>query len=228
MVESEVSIMALDTPPSGIRRPMYNKVLPLVYDDSLSYIEVLEKLRYKVNELVDYVDEFGQSVIEEAKAYTDAQKAEYDAVLAQTIITINNTVSQFERQMENQFTDFKANVNLQMTAQDIDIQNFKKDVNTRIDGIQSYLDYKFVLYDKEIKKYIANQIFDVMVINYFTGERVPLQEMFNYLAQLHVEDAYTYEEISNLNKTYGEVITIVDQGDYDYLDLIRRSKLIIQ
>ena len=29
------------------------KVLPLVYDDSLSYCEVLEKVKYKLNEVID-------------------------------------------------------------------------------------------------------------------------------------------------------------------------------
>lgn len=33
------------------------KVLPLVYDDSLSYYEVLCKLTKKINELVEYLNE---------------------------------------------------------------------------------------------------------------------------------------------------------------------------
>lgn len=32
------------------------KILPLVYDESLSYYEVLNKVVYKVNEVIDYVD----------------------------------------------------------------------------------------------------------------------------------------------------------------------------
>ena len=32
------------------------KILPLVYDESLSYYEVLNKVVYKVNEVIEYVD----------------------------------------------------------------------------------------------------------------------------------------------------------------------------
>lgn len=32
------------------------KILPLVYDESLSYYEVLSKVVNKVNEVIDYVD----------------------------------------------------------------------------------------------------------------------------------------------------------------------------
>lgn len=32
------------------------KVLPLVYDNSLSYYEVIDKLVFKVNEIIEYVN----------------------------------------------------------------------------------------------------------------------------------------------------------------------------
>lgn len=32
------------------------KILPLVYDESLSYYEVLSKVANKINEVIDYVD----------------------------------------------------------------------------------------------------------------------------------------------------------------------------
>lgn len=34
----------------------WTRVLPAVYDESLSYDEVLNKLCYKVNELIDYIN----------------------------------------------------------------------------------------------------------------------------------------------------------------------------
>ena len=34
-----------------------HKILPLVYDDSLSYYEVLSKMRVKINEIIDYVQD---------------------------------------------------------------------------------------------------------------------------------------------------------------------------
>lgn len=42
------------------------KVLPLVYDDSLSYYEVLVKLVNKLNEVIDYVTDSLYETIEES------------------------------------------------------------------------------------------------------------------------------------------------------------------
>ena len=41
------------------------KVLPLVYDDSLSYYEVLCKLRDKINELIGFIDENIEAMVRE-------------------------------------------------------------------------------------------------------------------------------------------------------------------
>lgn len=42
------------------------KVLPLVYDDSLSYYEVLAKVVAKVNELIDFTENYTLEQIREA------------------------------------------------------------------------------------------------------------------------------------------------------------------
>ena len=45
--------------PEISKLPVYvQKVLPLVYDDSLSYYEVLAKVVAKMNELIDYTENF--------------------------------------------------------------------------------------------------------------------------------------------------------------------------
>lgn len=46
-----------------INRPFVQRVLPLVYDDSLSYYETLAKLRTKINEIVDFCNEVVESAI---------------------------------------------------------------------------------------------------------------------------------------------------------------------
>lgn len=45
-----------------------NKVLPLVYDDSLSYYELLSKLTYKMNEIIEAVNSNFEELI---KDYVD-------------------------------------------------------------------------------------------------------------------------------------------------------------
>ena len=55
-----------------------------------------------------------------------------------------------------------------------------------------------------------NQIFEdltaslaqIKVINYFTGELVSVQDMFNYLAKLHLNDSLDYDTMTLRAKTY--------------------------
>ena len=53
----------------------------------------------------------------------------------------------------------------------------------------------------EMETYL-NQI---KVINYFTGELVTIQDMFNYLASLHLTDSIDYDEMALRAKTYSQL-----------------------
>lgn len=50
------------------------KVLPLVYDDSLSYYEVLCKVKTKLNEMIDSMGELSETVKEIQDAVTQIQQ----------------------------------------------------------------------------------------------------------------------------------------------------------
>lgn len=51
-----------------------------------------------------------------------------------------------------------------------------------------------------------NLLSNITVINYFTGERVTVQNMFNYLASLHLQNAITYNGLRDKNITYTELV----------------------
>ena len=51
-----------------------------------------------------------------------------------------------------------------------------------------------------------NLLSNITVINYFTGERVTVQDMFNYLASLHLQNAITYNGLRDKNLTYTELV----------------------
>ena len=52
-----------------------------------------------------------------------------------------------------------------------------------------------------------NILANITVINYFTGERLTVQDMFNYLASLHLQNAITYNGLRDKNLTYAELIS---------------------
>ena len=58
---------------------------------------------------------------------------------------------------------------------------------------------------EEMKEYIASQVIDVKVRNFFTGRLVSAQAMFDYLARFHLEGASSYNEVSGKN-TYSHYV----------------------
>ena len=64
------------------------KILPLVYDDSLSYYEVLGKMRAKINEVIDYISDTLANNIKEimSRAFVDVT---YDEATETITIYLN-------------------------------------------------------------------------------------------------------------------------------------------
>lgn len=51
-----------------------------------------------------------------------------------------------------------------------------------------------------------NILANITVINYFTGEHTTVQDMFDYLASMHLQNAITYNGLRDKNLTYAELI----------------------
>ena len=64
-----------------------------------------------------------------------------------------------------------------------------------------------------------NILANITVINYFTGERISVQNMFDYLASLHVQNAITYNGLRDKNLTYTELIA----KSISYTELIKNG-----
>ena len=68
-----------------------------------------------------------------------------------------------------------------------------------------------------------NILTNITVINYFTGERVSVQDMFNYLASLHLQNAITYNGLRDKNLTYTELIA----KSITYTELVKNGGAIL-
>lgn len=111
-------------------------VLPLVYDDSLSYMEVLSKVRDKLNEVIDwannyrdelksYVDQKTLENLQQMQAELAAYKVTVDgelsgmqAQLDAITANLNQTIADFTNQITSQISEFQQQVNKQLQDQD--------------------------------------------------------------------------------------------------------------
>lgn len=158
----------------------------------------LDWILKEMKDLQAAMDGLLEKAIEEAtaaaKAYVDDQlvviRAEF-TTLQSNFDALNTNVNN----LNNAFNTFTANINAQITA-----------LKTYIDdGLQAQTLQTQLLIaqnNEYLLSVMESYLTQVKVINYFTGEKVTIQDMFNYLAQLHLSDAIDYDTMALRALTY--------------------------
>lgn len=133
-----------------------------------------------------------EQAVNDANAYTDEQIALVNADIA----TLRHDVAD----LGDAFNDLKDYVN--SFAYQFDILRSYIDNSIQLEHAQTVMmiqqNNDFLL--GQMESYLSQ----VKVINYFTGEKVTIQDMFNYLAGLHLTDAIDYDTMAARAKTYTE------------------------
>ena len=110
---------------------------------------------------------------------------------------------------------------------------------TRLEGLisdaEQYAESLFVIANNRTdlqiarnNEYIFREIEDnilanITVINYFTGEHTTVQDMFDYLASLHLQNAITYDGLRDKNLTYNELIA----KSITYTELVKNGSTLL-
>lgn len=204
-----------------------NKVLPLVYDDSLSYTEQVSKLVYKVNEVIASMENMEEEILAQANAYTDRAIAdtfeEVEAKIAQLNQTIQDQQIYFENlvdetvrrfngivdDLQYQYQRFTNYVNGEIT----DVRNDIADTNDRLDAsitaVNARTDLMIQLNNEYILQEVTENLPSIMkVLNILEGDYVTVQEMFNYLCNLHIVDGITISTLASRELTCNRIVTI--------------------
>lgn len=153
----------------------------------------------EVKRISKAVDTWSVEVLSAAKLYTDKQvenereranqanlelKQQVESAIREFQNVVNGTLSGFQQQILQQDDQIAANL-----AEAIHY------TETRIAANNIYL------MDK-----IAEGLVDVRVINVFTGEKVTIQAMFDYLAAFHLTGAISMAQIANARRTVNTVV----------------------
>ena len=161
-----------------------------------------EKILQTVKDWVEpYVDEQLNVIREEMDSFR-VEMNEMREYFNTTIATLNE-----------QYADFVADVDGRISALESRIDGFTEYVDRKIDECNRETESKIAQSnartDEEIaeamavlREEIAQGVAGVKVVNYFTGQLVSIQEMTNFLASLHTENAITYTELAGANITY--------------------------
>lgn len=195
-------------------------ILPAVYEDSLSYYESICKLIAKINELVDAVNNIKVDMLDEANAYTDEEIRKMESRVNDAV----NSVIALKQEIENEFNDFKNITEETLNEFSKKIDLLYDHVNDIVYSINARTDLAIKQNNDFIFKEIENNILkNITVLNYFTGENVSVQEMFNYLAMFHIENAMTYAMLYTKNIT----VDFLVGKRMTYTDLVRNGNTIL-
>lgn len=153
----------------------------------------------EVKRISQAVDTWSVEVLNAAKQYTDEQIETERERANQANLELKQQVETAIREFQNVVNGTLAGFQQQIAQQDEQIAaNLAEAIHyteTRIAANNIYL------MDK-----ISEGLVDVRVLNVFTGEKVTIQAMFNYLAAFHLTGAISTAQIANARRTVNTVV----------------------
>lgn len=166
----------------------------------------------KMKELEGRLDGIVEETLKLTKEYVDDRLINYQAQISEIrrdIETLYDKDTELSDEMIRQVMRLEGLISLaERKAESLFIIS-----NDRTDlAIERNNEYIF----REIED---NLLANISVINYFTGERVTVQDMFNYLASLHTQNAITYDGLRDKNLTYDELIA----KSISYTELVKNG-----
>ena len=158
----------------------------------------LDWILKEMKDLQAAMDGLLEKAIEEAtkaaKEYVDTQLEQIEKDFA-TLQTNFNMLSMEVSDLNQAFNAFTANITAQINA-----------LKTYIDDALQAQTLQTQLLIAQNNEYLLSEmetyLTQIKVINYFTGEKVTIQDMFNYLAGLHLTDAIDYDTMAYRALTY--------------------------
>lgn len=172
----------------------YFSVIPTAYDDSLSYYEqICAVLKLTLEALSQYQDSLA-----EAKAYTDEQISILNSSLQDFVKALIDATNNTIAGLDNKINQNQAENNAKFQDINNEFNKVYTQINTAIKNNNEFL-------IEEISKNLGNQL---LVTNFFTGQRVTVQNMFDYLANLHVENGINYTTLAERNYSYDELVAL--------------------
>lgn len=202
------------------------KVLPLVYDDSLSYYEQVCKLTKKMNDIIEEVNRIPE-IVEEALApfeaefrqelldmrvYVETQSNELREYIFEESEKLKNDILTFKEDIARQQTKFENDTNLRIAQIKVEVeremQNFRNEINDRIIAIMDYINNQLNLVRMEMesrfieeREWTKKQLAELQ--KQIDELQFELPEMYNPTRGYKDEIVNTIEDVYNADRYFG-------------------------
>lgn len=119
-------------------------------------------------------------------------------------------------QLNDVFDAFELEINGKINA-------LNARITAEIQGVNDRTDILIASNNEFIMEHMGEELRNLKVLNFFNGELVPVQDMFNYLANLHLTDGISYNQINARGYTYGSIEAL----NLTYSDIIMHGNTLL-
>lgn len=160
---------------------------------------------------LDEVKEFGkrldtvtEGILAEANKYTDEQLANYQT----QIEAIRTEFNQIVDGLEDDFDNLKVQINQSLLQMELKLIDLQQQLAADINAVNARTDLAIEQNNEYLLSHMAEELSKIKVLNYFTGEYISIQDMFDYLARLHATDGITVSDLVSRQKDVNTLIAL--------------------
>lgn len=125
--------------------------------------------------------------------------------------------------LSTQFTSLKDTFDAYEAEINSKIINLNNRITAEIQGVNDRTDILIASNNQFLIDTISQRLRNMTVINFFNGEEITVQDMFNYLANLHLTDGIAYNQITARGYTYGSIEAL----NLTYSDIINHGNSLL-
>lgn len=164
----------------------------------------LDFLYHDLEDLKTRLDGIVEEAVKQANQYTDVQVATFQNQVDDLRSYVNETVEI----LNQQYANFEAIVNARIVFINDRVDDLQEQLAADIQQVNQNIDIKIQANNDYIFEHLEESLAQIKVINYFTGTKYTVQDMFDYLCLLHVDNGITYTELAARNITYTALATL--------------------
>ena len=162
-------------------------------------------LDWMLNELRDFsgqleefrirLDTIREGILADSKEYTDAAIAEKYGEFQQQYNQLVIQIDQFQSAVNNTLQGFQEQ-----------FDDYKDQTTAEVLSAKAYTDVSIEQNNNYLLEEITKQSIGIKVLNPFTGERIPIQDMIDYLSDFHMQNAILVNTLAGRNNTVNQMI----------------------